>query len=107
LITESYEQVAEMHSMRAEYHRELAKEAQLDIVRAYHIDLAQRFADEATLIPRRAATLARFASRGRYPDCRRTGLYPDDRAGSRTVRVPTAVDRPVVWHTDQSAIYSD
>ncbi len=55
-----HEQVAEMHSMLAEYHRELAKEARLDIVRDYHADLAQRLADEATQIPRRAATLARF-----------------------------------------------
>ena len=58
-----YEQVAEMHSMLAEYHRELAKEARLDIVRDYHVDLAQRLADEATQIPRRAATLARFNER--------------------------------------------
>ena len=55
-----HEQVAEMHSMLAEYHLELAKEARLDIVRDYHVDLAQRLADEATQIPRRAATLARF-----------------------------------------------
>ena len=55
-----YEQVAEMHSMLAEYHRKLAKEARLDIVHDYHVDLAQRLADEATQIPRRAATLARF-----------------------------------------------
>src|SRR5260221_13924868 len=31
--------------------------------RDYHADLAQRFADEATQIPRRAATLARFNER--------------------------------------------
>ena len=59
----THEQVAEMHSMLAEYHRELAKGAQLDIVRDYHVDLAQRLADEATQIPRRAATLARFHER--------------------------------------------
>ena len=59
----THEQVAEMHSMLAEYHRELAKGAQLDIVRDYHADLAQRFADEATQIPRRAPTLARFNER--------------------------------------------
>ena len=58
-----HEQVAEMHSMLAEYHRKLAKEARLDIVRDYHVDLAQRLADEATQIPRRAATLARFHER--------------------------------------------
>ena len=55
-----HEQVAELHSMLAEYHRKLAKEARLDIVHDYHVDLAQRLADEATQIPRRAATLARF-----------------------------------------------
>ena len=55
-----HEQVAELHSMLAEYHRKLAKEARLDIVRDYHVDLAQRLAVEATQIPRRAATLARF-----------------------------------------------
>ena len=53
-ITESYGQIAENHSMLAEYHRKLAKEAQLDIVRDYHVDLAQRLADEATQIPRRS-----------------------------------------------------
>jgi 2-oxo-4-hydroxy-4-carboxy--5-ureidoimidazoline (OHCU) decarboxylase len=63
LIAESCEQVAEMHSMLAEYHRQLAKEARLAIVRDYHVDLAQRLADEATQIPRRAATLARFHER--------------------------------------------
>jgi len=31
MITESCEQVAEMHSMLAEYHRKLAKEARLDM----------------------------------------------------------------------------
>jgi phosphoserine phosphatase len=59
----TYEQVAEMHSMLAEYHRKLAREARLDIVHDYHVDLAQRLADEATQIPRRAATLARFHER--------------------------------------------
>jgi 2-oxo-4-hydroxy-4-carboxy--5-ureidoimidazoline (OHCU) decarboxylase len=63
LIAESYERVAEMHSMLAEYHRKLAEEARLTIVRDYHVDLAQRLADEATQIPRRAATLAHFHER--------------------------------------------
>jgi hypothetical protein len=63
LLTESCEQVAEMHSILAEYHRKLSKEARLDIVRDYHIDLAQRLADEATQILRRAATLVRFHER--------------------------------------------
>jgi len=61
--SDTHEQVAEMHSRLAEYHRELAKGAQLDILRDYHVDLAQRLADEATQIPRRAATLARFHER--------------------------------------------
>ena len=38
------EQLAAMHAMLAEYHRKLAKEAALDIVRQYHADLAQRLA---------------------------------------------------------------
>jgi 2-oxo-4-hydroxy-4-carboxy--5-ureidoimidazoline (OHCU) decarboxylase len=63
LIAESYEQVAEMHGMLAEYHRKLAKGARLAIVRDYHVDLAQRLANEATQIPRRAVTLARFHER--------------------------------------------
>ena len=63
LLTESCEQVAEMHSILAEYHRKLSKEARLDIVRDYHIDLAQRLADEATQILRRAATLVRLHER--------------------------------------------
>ena len=36
----THEQIAEMHSMLAEYHRKLAKEARLDIVHDYHADLA-------------------------------------------------------------------
>jgi hypothetical protein len=44
LFSLAYDRVAEMHSMHAEYHRKLAKEAQLGIVRDYHVDLAQRFA---------------------------------------------------------------
>jgi hypothetical protein len=60
---DTYEQVAEMHSMLAEYHRMLAKQARLNIVHDYHADLAQRFADEATQIPRRAATIARLLER--------------------------------------------
>ena len=63
MLTESCEQVAEMHSILAEYHRKLSKEARLDIVRDYHIDLAQRLADEATQILRRAATLVRLHER--------------------------------------------
>ena len=57
------EQLAAMHAMLAEYHRKLAKEAALDIVRQYHADLAQRLADEAAQIPRRTAILGRLRER--------------------------------------------
>ena len=56
------EQLAAMHRLLAEYHRRLAKEAVLDVVQQYHADLAQRFADEAALIPRRTA-IARLHER--------------------------------------------
>src|ERR1700716_104662 len=45
------EQLAAMHRLLAEHHRNLAKEAVLDILQQYHADLAQRLADEAGLIP--------------------------------------------------------
>jgi len=54
------EDLATMHRLLAEYHRNLAREAMLDVVQHYHADLAQRFADEAAQIPRRAATLERL-----------------------------------------------
>jgi len=54
------EQLAAMHSLLAEYHRKLAKEAVLDIVQQYHADVAQRLADEAAQIPRRTAILKRL-----------------------------------------------
>ena len=54
------EQLAAMHRLLAEYHRKLAKEAVLDVVQQYHADLAQRFADEAALIPRRTAISERL-----------------------------------------------
>jgi hypothetical protein len=54
------EQLAAMHRFLAEHHRKLAKEAVLDVVQQYHADLAQRFADEAALIPRRTAILERL-----------------------------------------------
>jgi hypothetical protein len=59
------EQLAAMHRLLAEYHRSLAKEAVLDIVQQYHADLAQRLADEAAQIPRRAAILERLRQRER------------------------------------------
>ena len=48
------EELADLHRFLAEYHRRLAREALLDVVQQYHSDLAQRLADEAALIPRRA-----------------------------------------------------
>src|SRR5258705_5115204 len=57
------EQLAAMHRLLAEYHRNLAKEATLDVVQHYHADLAQRLADEAALIPRRTAILDRLHER--------------------------------------------
>ena len=57
------EQLAAMHRLLALYHRDLAKEAVLDIVQQYHADLAQRLADEAALIPRRTAILERLRER--------------------------------------------
>ena len=57
------EQLAAMHRLLALYHRNLAKEAVLDIVQQYHADLAQRLADEAALIPRRTDILERLRER--------------------------------------------
>ena len=54
------EQLADLHRFLAEYHRGLAREALLDVVQQYHADLAQRFADEAALIPRRTAIAQRL-----------------------------------------------
>ncbi|WOH69051.1 hypothetical protein [Bradyrhizobium sp. BWA-3-5] len=54
------EQLADMHKFLADYHRQLAKEAVLDVVQQYHADLAQRLADEAALIPRRSAIAQRL-----------------------------------------------
>lgn len=54
------EQLADLHRFLAEYHRQLAKEAVLDVVQQYHADLAQRLADEAALIPRRTAIAERL-----------------------------------------------
>lgn len=59
------EQLAAMHRLLAQYHRNLAKEAVLDVVKEYHTDLAQRLADEAIQIPRRSAILERLNERER------------------------------------------
>ena len=57
------EQLTAIHRLLALYHRNLAKEAVLDIVQQYHADLAQRLADEAAQIPRRTAILDRLRDR--------------------------------------------
>jgi hypothetical protein len=59
------EQLAAMHRLLAEYHRKLAREAVLDVVQQYHSDPAQRFSDEAGLIPRRTAIVERLHERER------------------------------------------
>jgi len=59
------EQLAAMHWLLVEHHRKLAKEAVLDVVQQYHADLAQRLADEASQIPRRAEILERLHERER------------------------------------------
>jgi hypothetical protein len=59
------EQLAEMHRLLAEYHRGLAKEAVLDVIKQYHSDLALRLSDEAALIPRRTAIVERLHERER------------------------------------------
>jgi hypothetical protein len=57
------EQLAAMHRLLANYHRNLATEAVLDVVQQYHADLAQRLADETALIPRRTAIVERLYER--------------------------------------------
>ena len=59
------EELAEMHRLLAEYHRRLSGESALDVTQQYHADLAQRLADEAALIPRRAAFAQRLHERER------------------------------------------
>jgi hypothetical protein len=54
------EQLVDMHRFLAEHHRKLAREALLDVVTQYHADLAQRLADEAALIGRRASIAQRL-----------------------------------------------
>lgn len=54
------EQLVDMHRFLAEHHRKLAREAVLDVVTQYHVDLAQRLADEAALIGRRASIAQRL-----------------------------------------------
>ena len=54
------EELVDMHRFLAEHHRKLAREAALDVVTQYHADLAQRLADEAALIGRRASIAQRL-----------------------------------------------
>jgi Tfp pilus assembly protein PilO len=70
------EHLAAMHKLLAEYHRKLAKAAVLDIVQQYHVDLAQRFADEAVQIPRRTAILERLNKREQQEKMASTRLEP-------------------------------
>ena len=57
------DELADLHKFLADYHRQLAKDAVLDVVQQYHADLAQRLADEAALIPRRTAIIQRLHER--------------------------------------------
>jgi hypothetical protein len=70
------EHLAAMHKLLAECHRKLAKAAVLDIVQQYHVDLAQRFADEAAQIPRRTAILERLNEREQQEKMASTRLKP-------------------------------
>ena len=70
------EHLAAMHKLLAECHRKLAKAAVLDIVQQYHVDLAQRFADEAAQIPRRTAILERLNEREQQEKMASTRLEP-------------------------------
>jgi len=70
------EHLAAMHKLLAEYHRKLAKAAVLDIVQRYHVDLAQRLADEAAQIPRRTAILERLNEREQQEKMASTRLEP-------------------------------
>jgi len=57
------EELAAVYRLLAEHHRNLAKEAVLDVVQQYHADLARRLADEAALIPRRTVISDRLRDR--------------------------------------------
>jgi Tfp pilus assembly protein PilO len=70
------EHLAAMHKLLAEYHRKLAKAAVLDIVQQYHVDLAQRLADEAAQIPRRTAILECLNEREQQEKMASTRLKP-------------------------------
>jgi hypothetical protein len=77
------EELAAMHSLLAKYHRDLAREATLDVVQHYHADLAQRLADEAQQIPRRTVILERFHEREQKEKQKLT-LSTDDASGTNS-----------------------
>jgi hypothetical protein len=74
------EQLAAMHTLLAEHHRNLAKEAMLDVVQQYHAGLAQRLAEEAALIPGRTAILERLHEREQQK--MRTAMSANDVPGA-------------------------
>jgi len=57
------EELAAIYRLLAVHHRNLAREAVLDVVQQYHLDLARRLADEAALIPKRTAISERLRDR--------------------------------------------
>ncbi len=57
------EELAAIYRLLAEHHRNLAREATLDVVQHYHLDLSRRLADEAALIPKRRAITERLRDR--------------------------------------------
>jgi hypothetical protein len=60
------QELADLHQVFATYHRGRAKQAAISVVRQYHLDLAQRLADEAAQIPRRSAIVERIRGRERH-----------------------------------------
>jgi hypothetical protein len=77
------EELTAMHGLLAKYHRDLAREATLDVVQHYHADLAQRLADEAAQIPRRTTILERFHER-EVQEKQKLALSADDVRGTNS-----------------------
>jgi hypothetical protein len=93
------EQIAVLHRLLAEYHRNLAKEALLDVVQQYHADLGQRLVDEAEQIPRRPAILERLRER----EHRSQNVPETPKAGTRSmteVRNSRGIDADGVAKTE-------
>jgi hypothetical protein len=57
------EELVAIYRLLAAHHGNLAREAVLDVVQQYHLDLARRLADEAALIPKRTAISERLRDR--------------------------------------------